>query len=156
MEKNPAKLARKVQEALESPRLDALAERFIKWMIKNWGKPEEITWAIQNNSDPLKLAFNEWGLDHYWCQGGVRLLLRLSWDIASKYLRSAVKVYEVLSENRQLKTMLDTEQGHQYLNRMTQRCYDVLYTWVWDYELIDNIPIKEVIERLQKTTLRKN
>ena len=55
-------------------------------------------------------------------------------ELVETYVADATKIYSILAQKPECKTMLDTEQGRDYLNRCCKASYETLYSFAWgDY-----------------------
>lgn len=91
--------------------------------------------AIKNNVDIIALSLNEFHLGSPLVAPIFKLALQMFWtEFIEEYVADAKKIYEILSVDPEVKAVLDTDVGRDYLNRCCEASYDSLYSFAWkDY-----------------------
>lgn len=95
---------------------------------------ENIRRAIEEDIDPLPIAYNHLHLNTFPINELAKIVLKMYWQYAEEYLTDVEAVYNLLSQNPEVKALLDTPEGRSYLNRMVKHIYNRLYAWVWEGE----------------------
>ena len=93
---------------------------------------ENLQNAIDENIDILALSLNEFHLGHPLVAPVFKLALQMFWtEFVENYLTNAPKIYEILIQVPDVKAILDTDRGIDYLNRCCKATYDHLYEFCW-------------------------
>jgi hypothetical protein len=132
-------VAKSLEKLINTRQPNALVERFIKWALTNYVTAENIETAIQENYDILQISLNHFHLGHPLVSPVFKLALQLFWsEFVETYIADATKIYSVLAEIPNVKEIIDTERGRQYLNACCHSTYESLYNFVWsDYPTIE-------------------
>jgi uncharacterized membrane protein YfbV (UPF0208 family) len=125
-----AEVARALKEALTGPKGDQV-EKFISWVLKNFVKEKNLSYAIENDLDILTLALNHYGLGHSSLTPLFRFVMKAYWGDVESYLTNVGKVLSLLSEKPECAKILSTVKGRDYLNRCCKTAYDNLYDLIW-------------------------
>ncbi len=89
--------------------------------------------AIKNNVDIIALSLNHFHLSSPVVAPVFRLALQMFWEeFIEQYLADAKKIYDILSKDSEVKEILDTPRGRDYLNRCVEASYNSLYTFAWE------------------------
>jgi len=129
---SPAKVARSLEQLINTRKPNALVERFIRWALTNYVTAENMETAIQQNVDILQISLNHFHLGHPLVSPLFKLALQLFWtEFVDLYIADATKIFSMLSEIPDVKPIIDTERGREYLNACCRSTYDSLYTFVW-------------------------
>jgi len=112
------------------------SEEFVKSLIERsvYGiEPEWIIKAINENLDPYDLIFNHFSsyLKNPYYRFVVKFAMRKYWKWVEHYLCDVKNLYDLLSKNEEIKKILDTKEGIEWLNRSCVNAYKKLYKWVW-------------------------
>lgn len=134
-EVSPRRVVESLQKVINARKPSALIEQFINWTLTNYVNVENLNYAIQNNADILLLAFNHAHLGHPLVAPAFRLVLQMYFtEFVEYYIGDATRIYEILSRKKEVKEILDTPQGIDYLNRCCKFSYEALYNFCWaDY-----------------------
>jgi len=130
---SPRKVAKSLQQLLETRKPSVLVERFITWALNNYVNEENLKNAIGSNVDILFLSLNHFHLGHPLVAPIFRLALQMFWtQFIDAYIADATKIYTILAQKPDVKAILDTPQGTDYLNRCCKASYESLYTFAWE------------------------
>jgi len=131
-EVTPKRVAESLQKVINARKPSALIEQFISWALTNYVNAENLNYAIQNNVDILVLAFNHMHLSHPLVAPAFRLMVQMYWqEFIEYYVADVPRIYAILSRNRQVKAILDTEAGRIYLNNCCKTAYSAFYDFAW-------------------------
>lgn len=88
--------------------------------------------AINKNVDIIALSLNHFRLNNGLVAPVFRLALQMFWkEFIEEYLADPQRIYEILSEDPEVKAILDTCEGRDYLNRCCEASYESLYNFAW-------------------------
>jgi hypothetical protein len=126
-------VARNLEKLINSRKPNALVERFIRWALTNYVTAENLQNAIRDEIDILQVSLNHFHLGHPLVAPLFRLALQMFWnEFVDTYIADVTKIYSILTEIPDVKIILDTPEGRDYLNRCCKTTYDTLYTFVWE------------------------
>ena len=130
---SPSKVAQSLEKLINTRKPNALVERFIRWAITNYVTAENMQNAINENIDILQVSLNHFHLGSPIVAPLFRLALQMFWtEFVENYIADVSKIYGILAEIPDVKPILDTPEGIDYLNRCCKTTYDSLYTFVWE------------------------
>jgi len=130
---SPRKVAKSLQQLIEARKPDALIDRFLRWALNNYVNEENLKNAISSNVDILYLSLNHFHLGHPLVAPIFRLALQMFWaQFIETYIADAPKIYNILAQKREVKAILDTPEGIDYLNRCCKASYETLYNFAWE------------------------
>ena len=99
--------------------------------------PEEKKQMLFYQFDPISAMFNEFDINKYKT---IHSLLKKKgkrsgkswWDYISDYLKRPEKLMRVLSqEDPNIKNLMETKEGLEYVRYLCMRDYDFFYHWTW-------------------------
>lgn len=118
---------------MEAKKPSALVDRFIRWALNGYVNKENMEEAIQNNVDIIALSLNHFHLGSPLVAPVFRLALQMFWsEFIEQYIADTQKIYDILATNPEVKAILDTPQGRDYLNRCCEASYESLYNFAWE------------------------
>jgi len=132
---SPRKVARSLQQLLESRKPNALVDRFIRWALNSYVTKENLENAIKDNVDILALSLNHFSLGHPLVAPLFKLALQMFFtEFVETYIADAARIYTILAQNPGVKEILDSDAGRTYLNNCCKYTYEALYDFCWsDY-----------------------
>jgi hypothetical protein len=94
---------------------------------------ENLEYAINNNLDILALSLNEFHLGHPLVSPLFKIALQMFWaEFIEHYIADATIIYSILSQKPEVKNILDTPAGIDYLNRCCKASYETMYSFAWE------------------------
>lgn len=93
-------------------------------------KKEDLENAIGNNLDLVKLLFNHYHLSESHIRFAARPILKFWWDSIEETLTKPQIVLDNI-EKEELKEILLTEEGINWLNKQSEALYSAFYNYLW-------------------------
>lgn len=94
-------------------------------------KPEDVIRALEGQTSLVKLCFNHWRLAHPSVKPLAKAVLQTNYRELEKLLTDVPEVFQILSENHQIFTVLNTPRGRAWLNQQCRDLYTAVYVYCW-------------------------
>ena len=107
-------------------------EDLINWAMEKYITEENLKTAIAEDLDIITLALNHFGLGHNQISPLLRTTFKLYWDEVENMLTDANNIYRIISRKPECAKLLRTEEGLNYVNRLSEAAYKEIYAFVWD------------------------
>jgi len=123
----------KLEEALRSgrKRRGSLAREFIDYIIQRVLTPQRLKEAIEGDLDLTELAFNHMHLSNPMVLPILKIFGRVYWREIEDYLSDAQRIYSILIEKPEYRSILDNPRARKYLNRQLEKLYNEFYRVIW-------------------------
>jgi len=96
-------------------------------------KKNDFIRAMKEGWSPARLIFNHFHeyIEHPVLRPLIRTVLKVYWSDVEKYLTNVKNIYNILSENEELRDVLKRPEAIRYLNYVVAQSYVALYEFVW-------------------------
>ncbi|MFQ6064223.1 MAG: hypothetical protein ACE5L6_01990 [Candidatus Bathyarchaeia archaeon] len=93
--------------------------------------PEQVQYAVTNKISGEHVIFNYLHLTHPLVRPLARQVFRIFWDSVSYYLTDAVHLYSILAAKPKIRAVLDTPEGHEWIDNCCLSGYIWLFNFTW-------------------------